>query len=350
MALTNEQREKIVKTLTANCECWQGEEELLSSFSDDKLDTLMKQGASVQIANAALRGFQDADGNSYRYDPEARNWEGVKNEKGKCMDEGEEDEDETQKENMKRMYQKNEATDPEEWIKANGQELPAAVRNMVETARQVTQREKDKLIEQLLTNVSDADKPRHRDRLLRRSVEDLQEDVAMQPSAGNEQKAEEPVAALGQIPTSNAEDEALPLPKMNWKPQAKATASGAGTPAVNEAVRTDADWMKLAPKNIRDMLSEASEVTGRHKRGLIEQITANMEDNLAKKRYATKLMKESIEDLEDMLQALNPKAARKPDYSGQAVTNVTSRGATDREDILPLPRLVYKDQSKRAAQ
>jgi hypothetical protein len=187
-------RKAAIDYLVANCRCWQeGDRETLAKLPAEKLQALKaateQSKRNEAVANAATAGFEDEQGNLHAYDPKAGRWEVAKK------------------------------TPP-----------PPPVQNALTPEQQQTlawayaeqARQKGELVERLVANAAEADRPAQRDRLMRRPIEDLRADLALLPPAPQPHQWQAPLAnnyaGLAPLPPAHAEAplEKLSLPRIEW--------------------------------------------------------------------------------------------------------------------------------------
>lgn len=200
-------KDELVNWLVANCPCtWgEGDRETLNGFSDEKLkklkDSAEKQKRHEAVANAAKKGFTDPGGNSHEWDEAKGEW--VTKAKVTANAAG------TQAAPVaKPITEENRLTDDEKAILNYGkQQMEAA---------------KSALIARLLVNVSDDKKEAKALMLAKEPLAKLQELADLLPPApaqvGNSYG---PLFAGAAAPIGPAQDlgddDALPLPTVNWE-------------------------------------------------------------------------------------------------------------------------------------
>ncbi len=389
MALTQQERQGIITFLTANCDCWkqQGDHEVLNRFTDEKLVALKDHADGAErasaVANTAIRGFADDAGRfAYRINPDNGRWERKEmtaNEPTYEEDEPDDshrqerappprrrppmaqepppeeeeyvdEEEEQYAENRKRAMAGNaRARTTDEWLR----NAPPDVQNTYNTARQLEQREKDKVIAQLLVNVSESEKRAHRDRLQTRSLDDLYNDLNLIPKTPSPEEVNRAAGGVlnrsvgnARRPRNSNDDDMLVAPTLNFDEDGQAEVKTATTgPAANRDVGgyvdTDDDaWLQSAPATYRQAVQNALAIEAREKRRLIDDIVSNLDD-ASEKRMRGRLANKTLEELRD-IQILSPKRqGSRPNYFGQSApaANVQNQGAQD--DILPLPKMEW---------
>ena len=245
---------------------------------------------------------------------------------------------------------------------------PTEVQNQWNQLQAIQQREKDKVIAQMLVNVSMADRQAHYERLNRRDLDELQNDLAMMPKVPTQEEVDRTTAAAStnnrraKGRSAHKEDEdMLGVPTINWTPVAEGkqaeleygkgqTNNEAGQ---EEGEETEEEWLQKAPTHIRNRFYTATAIEEREKRKLIEELTANVHDEEQERRLSARLQSKSLDELKD-LAALSPrKEERKPNYFGASAATTINRSAPSHsdpnEDVLPIPTFnwgeVRKDQS-----
>ena len=388
MGLSTNRRQEIIDDLTTNCECWshQGDDEVLGNFTDEKLIQLKKvadrEQQAIAVANAAINGFTDNNGNAYRVNPETGNWEHrrVENAKKKVTvqedDEDEEDDEEEEeipsKKRMKKMMgnsrgEMEEETPPVKKPRTREQlinSLPADMRESLKIAEEVTQREKDRVIGQILANsgVSDVDKRAHNEWLQSKSVDELRNTLSLMPKP----PATEPGESKQTKQTTNRKrfnsgnspetEDMLVAPVINWEPVEEKNGNGY---AHNATIQNDStngsdyesdepsydELMGKLPPSYRTIVQNAVAVDARERRRLIDELTVNVEDDEAEKRLRTRLERKSVEELKDLV-ALTPKkeAPRPSNYFGSSVPLTSNTGSDAGDDLLLPPSMDWKEQ------
>jgi hypothetical protein len=179
--LNDTEKKKLIDNLIGNCSCsgpkpWTEEDRAaLNAMSDAKLMTMDEcrkaMATTEQVANAALEGFEDQQGNSHSYNAETGKWES----KPKAAPVTNTDKGTQGKGEQKEM------TDAEYLAT-----LPPNMRSAVQNAMRIEQREKAALVEKLVANApfaADAAKRKaHTTRLLEKPLEELEELVALIPA------------------------------------------------------------------------------------------------------------------------------------------------------------------------
>jgi hypothetical protein len=392
-ALTTNQRSEIITHLTTNCECWKhaGDKEILAAFSDEKLTQLKsaadKEQQAYDVANAAVNGFQDGQGNAFRINPETGKWE-----KGKVPvkkpvlnagpedEEEEEDDDEEEEEapaarnRGKGKGTRNKVKEEEEPRRRRPQTIDQVIRTLPEhlqktirNAQEVETREKVQIINQLLVNVAAADRPAQQERLMNRDLEDLRMDLSMLPK----QLTQEEIDRASQTSNRRRRDEddgdVLGLPSVDWTevdehgdPVNNSVSNTTRTPAQETRTRgeedmSDEEWLRNAPASVRNKFQAVAAIEKREREGLIDDLIANFQGTEEQeRRLVSRLNKMGLEELRDM-QALQPKKEQRRNYFGggpitpSTVTNRSSGGVSDTDDVLPLPTMDWSEGQQRKA-
>ena len=208
MPMSEEQKKSVVDDLVSNECCWTEEDrEVLMNLSDGSLQReqarIEKEANEVLVANAARVGFEDPNGHTHVFNEEEAAWETTPPETI-LENRGNEDPpvDNTPKEPL---------TD-EEWMAQASPNVRAAVQN----AMQITQREKDELIQRLTANLEGADKTKVFDRMKDKELDELRDLVLLAPEAAKP-TANYFGASTPTAPATNKQDEPdeeLPMPVM----------------------------------------------------------------------------------------------------------------------------------------
>ena len=239
----------------------------------------------------------------------------------------------------------------DDWLKI----APTEVREMFSCAREVEKREKLKVVNQLLANVEEVDKPTQRDRLMRRSIGDLLGDLTLVKNKG-ESEPDSPGARrrkrrLEANQVDNAEDSqdalANPMQRGGWKSIKEETDTTTNKSKSKDDL-TEEEWIASAPEGIRNKLKSYEENESQERRELIEALTANVIDDDVAERLETTLAAEPISKLRDLVAGLAPKptAATRPNYFGSSTPPTTNLSKEDKDDVLPLPAMSYEPLKK----
>ena len=386
--MTEQERRSLIDWLIINCDSWKssGDREILVRMTDGKLEDLReaaeRNSHAIAIANKAVQGFShkrdDKDGGMvFRYNTERDDWEYAVNEeeespkkkKRKPSDYMEEEEEEEEEVTNRLLIEEvpvprshgDRPRTAEEWFR----NAPAEVQNTFRFAREVEQREKDRIVNEILTNsnASEQERPIHRERLMRRSVEDLQNDLALLPKAP---KQEDLHRAAGGQPANNGrarngaplgmdgnelgDEDMLITPTINWRsvdgkngeteePATVRRGVGGGSyvPTANSE-----EWLKEAPPEIRSVVRNAMVVEGREREKLIEELTANFQGSEdQERRLVARLKAKPLDELRDLATLAPRKETPKPNYFGSTAPLSNARPDDAQIDILPPPRMDY---------
>lgn len=203
-------RKQLIAWLTTNCDCWKGKDKVLANveaFTDDDLKKLKanqdKASADALVANEfkELSSAMTEEGQRMTVPQVARL---VANHKALLTDnaggsdpEGEAADSSTVDEGGKKkkgkvppQFTKNQQVQIEEGLaKSMGFADVSHMRATLNVAKEVTQREKESLVRQLVANVAEDRKQATGDRLVKKSIEDLREMVSLLPVANAQQQA-----------------------------------------------------------------------------------------------------------------------------------------------------------------
>jgi len=383
-------RQQAIQFLTTNCDCWrgQGDRELLSRLSDDKLAALAEsERRKVEIVNRATAGFVDDAGNAYRVNPDTGKWEhrqveprppapppalnaGKKarqpeddeeEDEGEMEDPDDDDEDDEDEKYVRRTNKKRvtgnrrrEEESPrrrrltqEEELRSLSPELQRTLQN----AAAIERREKEKIIDQLIVNVAPADRQVHRERLMQRDLEELETDLQLfrQRQDQGEQQAPRRQPAANRRQGRPTQDDVLELPTIDWN--AKGDAPAAKAPPAPEAVdNADADveeddWFRNAPPSVRSKYTKLQALESQRRRELIDQLTENVSGAKAK-RLAARAERMELGELEDFVELVAARGEEsRPSYFGASAAPLGNRQAEPDDDGLPLPRMEWGEKS-----
>lgn len=190
-------RQQTIEWLVANCECWKGDTETLSKFSDEKL-ALLKRNAEqskqhAAVANAALQGFNDGQVGA-KFDPHQGKFVVTNSVPTKTVaDFSNED---LQKEVLRRLNPQQ--TGPQQ-TQANQQSqqtvpvtnmspqdilklLPADTQELIREGLGALKEEKNTLIQRLTANVAPERKTEVASSLMGKSIKDLREIASLLPA------------------------------------------------------------------------------------------------------------------------------------------------------------------------
>jgi hypothetical protein len=410
MKLSPQDRQTVINGLVANCDCWKGEGDaaLLATMSDDKLLQLKaaaeKERQAMILANAAVKGVTDGQGNLFRIDPDATlngqtRWvgqkaaapaptTGVNNQTtaGQNNQQGRQPGNDNHQNASVTAVVNDSPTDngqrttprPPRNMEELIRSLPASERDRAEstwkTAQQIEQREKDRIISEILINVAEPDRPHRREWLQQQSTENLQQMLLVipkappSPDAGSSRQQQNRGNGQRRPVLKPEEEDLLGLPQINWGDdagnarQAKETArANADAAAQAQNLQGDGEYwgnqsedeiIASLPPHLRSRVVSADQIVNREKEKVIEELTANIVDEQQEQQLSAVLRSKSLEELKTLL-ALKPtrEPARPTWYGTQPSTpsgqTANSQVVDDRnEDVLPLPSI---DWSQRAA-
>lgn len=370
MPLTAEQRQGIIQDLTTNCDCWQGEgdAETLNALVDDKLVALGRQHT---IAKLATTGFKDPIGNSYRVSPESGQWEGKKaaaptqqvvNAKKKAvppdeedMDEDEEEDDDMAKESKRRMFGKKPKLNrkrplsEDEWLES----APEHLVNSMRFAQQLEASEREKLITKLANNSSEGDRPARVEWLKTQPLDVLQNMATMIPAAAPTRP--------NRATTINTEEdnEVLSLPTINFGEEEDTptrTRNQASQGFDAPAASSDEDYLATLPASVQNTVREAQRIENRERTQLIEQLTANVDEETAD-RLARRWANRPLDELRD-LAAITPRkevgrgtnlyfgaGAPLGNSGNRGIPGYSMNGGGMEDEVLPLPKLNFSNDA-----
>lgn len=361
-------RNETINWLVANSDTWTkpGDRDILAALPDSKLADLRKHAEmhnkAITVANAAVHGFADG-GKQFRLNPESGAWEQrvvenaadakepkkAMNKKKPDPDMEEEDEEEEEEELEVNAKPRRKAPQTlEDFINS----APTEVQNMLRTAQAVEQREKDKIIVDLLVNVAEGDREAHRQRLSARSIEELANDRALMPKIAKTEELDRATRSnRGQVANfaDHEGNEDMLVPQtIDWSPVANGKdAKPSDTQPVQNSGGGEFDdqWLQSAPSKIRVAVKNAMAIEQREKDKIISEIVANIADEQAERRMVARLRTKSLEELRE-LAVLAPKkeAPKRPNYFGSAAPAPGSVLNNSSEDVLPLPRMEWSDK------
>lgn len=364
--LTDQQRQAIITELCTNSDGWkqQGDREILNGFSDDKLlllqDDHAKKSQAVAVANAACTGFTH-EGNEYRINHKTGKWEmrTVANAKSKApsddYDEEDEDGEEEMAENRKAKGKKQMAANNGYAPQVRRREpqtleevlnrLPPEAQQLLANAQAIELREKDKIISELLANAGindEQEKTAQRERLLRRSLPELENDLRLMPKQRPEDLAT--VMNKAQRPRHRGEEVLVPPSSDQlWAEVTDNEASDEDGDTSFDDDRGSDDLTKLSPKQ-RKLIENAMLVEQREKNRLIEEIVANLDDSIDEAMHVAKLQAKSLEELQDMLAFIPKRKSPAVNYfSATPVLSGRFTQAKEDDDLLLPPSSGWGD-------
>lgn len=364
--MTGEQRERIIDYIVANNEGWSGDGDgdLLASFSDEKLvrlhDATQNTHQAMTVANAAVNGFQEG-GKAYRLNPETGRWEravvncdmeGGGYEGGE--DDTDEDDDTVSPRRSKQGVQnrRNKPMTVDEWYRA----APPEVQDNYRTATEIVNREKERVVQEILvnSNVPDGDRAVHRERLLQRDLEDLRSDLALMPKLSDNSNSPKHRTFGGR--GRRTDPDVLGLPTINWSEVDKdgnpteKTVSNNLTHGMDFADdMPEEEALSMLPAALRNKVLNAQAIEGRERQKLIEQIVANVNDDENEAILRRRLANKSLDELKDyMLLTPNRTTAPRANYFGASapIGNARSVVPDHDNDILPVPRMDWSKNGK----
>lgn len=118
--------------------------------------------------------------------------------------------------------------------------------------------------------------------------------------------------------------------------------------------QTAEEWFATAPPEIQSAVRNAMTLEQQTKKGLLDQLTANVNDDQVK-RVLNRLKDKSIEELQDLVALLPPaRTISAPNFIGASVpypNQTTNERAIDKddEDTLPLPTINYEAEYQERA-
>lgn len=307
---------------------------------DDEMENRRRTRNRLRTRNAD--GTDEAD-----EDDETRNME-------------EEDEEYRRKENRRRMTgnRRRKPQTQEQIINS----LPADLRETFRVAREVEQREKDQLIREIIanSNISEAQRPPHYERLQTESVEKLRYMLSLIPRTPSQEELNRAASTTANTRSSRqtrwTDDDMLVAPTLNWQEVGKdgddreRTGTQGASTAVGNAAEfgSDEDWIKSAPPSVRAAVQNAMVIENRERRKLIDELTANIVDEDAERRLRSRLQNKSLDELRELLM-LAPKKDTRANYFGAATPPLGNqqRTADVHEDILPIPSTDWREEAAR---
>lgn len=367
MKLSDQERQQIIAELTANCGCWKGivEAGVLANLSDERLLALKsghdKERQAIVVANAAANGHTEG-GQQFRVNPDTGRWESrpapapAKPKTAPTPPPSEPAPTPAPAVNVDPPPVRRAPQTLDELLRI----APPDVQNKLQYLQGIEQREKDKIIGQLLANVDPADRRAHHERLQRRSLEDLQYDLSLLPKAPPADPEQRPAAnqrsASRRAPV---DDDRLDLPSMGWEEvgaSGKATAGKAAPVRVENADDgfddvTDEELLSRLPGHLRARVQNAAAWESRQKEQLVNEILANVTDEAKAARLAVRLPTMTLEQLEDFAAALPRRESARVNYFGSAgapALNASRSAADANEDVLPLPSMDWEEIRRQA--
>lgn len=363
--LSEQDRQDIIDDLTANCDCWKhnGDREVLNDFTDEKLVSLKrdhdKNQQAIAVANAAVRGFRDGSTNDgYKLNPESMQWEKIPatttNAKKKPMMDEEDmgdsgaDEEEEGEPPLRKKPTKNSAVH-------RRQSLPADVQAKLDKLDTLMNEKKSAIANQILANsaVPESDKRSYFDHLMTKDPDDLQLMYNMMPKRpALEEEPKKPTRNQRRPARQVVDEDTLVLPTMNFSDPKNPVAEASG--ALESVENDDEDmaedeWLRNAPQRVRNKWNKLQGLEEQERRGLIDQILANVEEDEEDTLLAS-LQRKSLDDLRIMARVAAPREQKQKDYFGSAgyspPTGNARIGGEDQTDLLPIPTVNWEEVSK----
>lgn len=176
--LTEAEKKDIVDSLVGNCkDCPQADRETFNKLSDDVLSSLKVNADKAELAeeaelaaNAAKNGLTDQGGNKYTFNGKTGQWE-VKAAKKKAV-------------TVNRQEPEVEELDEDQWLN----KAPSGVRSAVANAMRIEAQEKGRLIGELTAHLTGNAKQSYIDKLSSKSLEDLNDILALRPSKAEKEE------------------------------------------------------------------------------------------------------------------------------------------------------------------
>lgn len=347
MALNEQQRGILADQIISNSESWKGEgdKETLLTFSDKKLvqlrDAAVKESQAIAVANAAVAGFSDATGNSYRVNPETGKWEHKAVTTAKNTTDTTTTTKKTEEKVANTTQSKKKKSNEEDWMDS----VPDHIKEEWLTLKKIEQSEKSKLINSLLANcTSEQDRNIQTERLQKRSIEELKQDLSLLQR--NEVKeVTKTTKKTRQVVDNN---DVLTMPVINWnQEQGKEETSKTVYKEVEEVEEIEEDWLERLPSRERSRVMNALAIEEREKRKLIDELTANSTlDDEAESRLISSLSRKSIDELRDLTLLKGTTKETKNNYFGASVANANNsyhKANDPNEDVLAVPRINWNE-------
>lgn len=348
MPLTKEKRTELVDGLVTNCDCWnEGDKEVLNSFDDAKLKMLTEnltrtdtnESRSSSTTSMNLGEVSDAD-----IEKEVKNRNRRMERNSAENAEGET----TTTENTKPVT-------AQDWLKA----APPEIQNTFKYAQQIEIGEKDKIIAKLTANIQGADKRIHQERLRKRPLDDLRNDLTLLPTVEettpttNEDTGGSSYLSslLNRVNQESDEGDPLMVPTINWgesEESVTAAVENGYNSMENPNPGNDAEWLRNAPSNVRSMLQNAVKIQEGERNKLINHIVKNVEGE-DKLRLIDRLSHKSLEELAELTVLSGGEVSTTANYAGAAGTPPVTNQSLDEEDkndILMLPTMDYGEQKQ----
>lgn len=169
-------KDELVKWLTTNCKCFAGKEKVLNELTEDDLKGMKakeeKDKENEAVANAARKGFKSGN-QQFDYDPKTNQFVSNTVVDDKKVDDKKADDTTNNKQKETKMTL-------QEW--ENG--MPEEAKAVWNASKKVEAKERARLVNVIITNAS-GDKDKLKQKLMLKSIEDLEELVDMMPKAVN---------------------------------------------------------------------------------------------------------------------------------------------------------------------
>lgn len=300
--------------------------EMPDSVIGNVADTLVRNGQLEKLAEVAQTGFTVEDGPSVRLNPETGAWEVLVDEEepvsngyarghksgGKSKqvpmdpEDGEDPDDED-----------DEGESPAHNADFDVSSLPAHLRAKLAKADEVENQQKRAVIDEILADVPEADQSRLHQRLWNRSLEDLQDDLALHRSTIRNAGPTPIPSRLPQVPGDDLIPEGVSTPD---RPVVRVG---------NKAGMTEEDWLRAAPPKLRRQLETAQQIENGERTQLVARIVANTADPVQRERAKDALASMSLGQLRDLAGALPVANRNGRRYAPDAGRTVSNRGTPD---------------------
>lgn len=345
--MSAETRKAVIDDLVANCDCWknEGDDAILNAMSDERLIAAKKKAEEdermITVANKAANGFE-VDGKKFRVNPDTGKWEaqGAKKKPVANVDPNEEEEGDEGEAPPAAPPKRTENRTPrsdEEAIR----NLPAHLRDQLEQANQINNREKQKIVEQILANsdLTNDQKYSHGDLLMKKSLTEIEGIYALMPKK-RDPVANTPAPKVEQTQNYGDEedDDTLAVPTSEWnsledeeepKPKPRKVVS-------NRQQTSEVDLNALDPQTRREVL-EYRRMVANEKQNLIATLTANAkcQDDEEERILTNRLNGYDIQILRDMAKMAPKKEDRNYFGSQGAPATISLNRAGSRNSLAP---------------
>lgn len=201
--------EKLVKELVANCDCWKGQEDVLSNMTDEQVQKFLDKAKSAKqseaVANAAKAGYEDKNG-KLTWNAEKGEW--VFEEKFTLNSDPPKASEPTKESILNAMK----GLSAEEWFEM----APPEVQETTREATEIRNSERAKLIEQIVDNVDDSQKE-HTKRIAENSTTDhLKAWVSTLPKKVTNNPFAPSYAGMAPAVTNESFAKPEPIPDVDW--------------------------------------------------------------------------------------------------------------------------------------